>query len=374
MTSWFTGKAKKVSGAVATAMCALFASCAQLQPSRHAVLQAGAPSIELISVPGYGEKGMLKAKITNAAPGMKAAVYIYNNGWSNKPYWEPALSEIKPGGLLECDIATKGGDEFAVKIAVFVVPGDFKAPLIEGAAVLPEILARQAAASAIYQRHIIDFAGKKWMYSSSDDLMGPGPNYFTKHPNDIFTDAQGRLHLRITKREGKWYSSAVVLMDRCGYGKYVFYVDGRFDLLDKNTVVGLFTWDNNAPQANYREIDIEFSRWGSDTFDNTQFVIQPFKDEGNAKRFDIKMEGKETSVHYFDWRPEKISFLSAYGENYKTPAKADIICKWEYSGKDLPETGAEKLIINFWQMDGKPPSDGRDAEVIIRDFKFIPAK
>jgi hypothetical protein len=41
----------------------------------------------------------------------------------------------------------------------------------------------------------------------------------------------------------------------------VFTIDSRVDLLDRNIVLGLFTWDTYAPQYNYREIDFEFSRW-----------------------------------------------------------------------------------------------------------------
>ncbi len=44
-------------------------------------------------------------------------------------------------------------------------------------------------------------------------------------------------------------------------------------------------WDNKAPAQNYRELDIEFARWGQATADNAQYVVQPYQHAGNLLRF-----------------------------------------------------------------------------------------
>ena len=35
--------------------------------------------------------------------------------------------------------------------------------------------------------------------------------------------------------------------------------------------------------------------------------------------------------------------------------------------------GNEKYVINLWQASGMDPSNGQEAEVIVKRFEFIPA-
>ncbi|HDT15526.1 MAG TPA: hypothetical protein ENN55_04885 [Firmicutes bacterium] len=354
---------------------AAFFSCVTPPEKKEKGLITGPPVIELLDVPDHGQKGVLTGRIKNLdGGGYNAAVYVYKNGWYNKPFWKPCESEIKNDGSFSCDITTEAGDEFASKIAVFAVKKGIKPRLLAGEKKLPASLYEESAAGREYQRMYIDFSGYKWVVSSSKTLMGPGPNYFSEHPEDIFVDEKGYLHLCISKRGGKWHSSAIVLSESLGYGKYVFYVRGRIDRLDKNTIVGLFTWDNNAPQNKYREIDIEFSRWGMDAYDNTQFVVQPHKEAENIRRFNIEIKETEDTAHVFEWKRESIYFQSAYiSAPFKKPSKKDIIYSWKCTSPDIPPKGREKVILNFWLLDGKAPSDGMETEVVITGFEFIPA-
>jgi hypothetical protein len=50
------------------------------------------------------------------------------------------------------------------------------------------------------------------------------------------------------------------------------------DAFDPNVVLGLSTWDDNAP-PNYREIDIEFGRMDHPAY-NAQYVLQPWQPAG----------------------------------------------------------------------------------------------
>ena len=80
---------------------------------------------------------------------------------------------------------------------------------------------------------------------------------------DVWVDRESRLHLKISKRNDRWYAVEIISEKDFGYGEYSFYLSSRVDLLDKNVVLGLFTWDDNTfiTDAN-SEIDIEFARWG----------------------------------------------------------------------------------------------------------------
>lgn len=217
---------------------------------------------------------------------------------------------------------------------------------------------------------VLSFSGYKWIVKSSETPVGPGPNYFLDSSENVWVDEKGQLHLRITERNGRWYCAEVISEKSFGYGKYIFYLASRVDQLNENIVVGLFTW-SDSPEYNHREIDIEFSRWGQPTNDNAQFVVQPWDRPRNIRRFNVQLNG-DYSTHSFDWRSESISFQSLHG-HYSTPPDNSymIIESWDYTGEDIPRTGGENARINLWLLDGNPPSDSREAEIVIKKFEFI---
>ena len=131
--------------------------------------------------------------------------------------------------------------------------------------------------------------------------------------------------------------------------------------------MGLFTWDDTVPEYNYREIDIEFSRWGEETGYNSQYVVQPWYHAGNRHRFNMVLQG-DYSTHRFNWGSESIQFSSYQG---RAPNLGDEIETWLYNGTDVPPAGAGNARINLW-LYGTPPSDEQEVEVIIEAFEFAP--
>ena len=153
----------------------------------------------------------------------------------------------------------------------------------------------------------ITFAGYDWTVKNVHG--GPGPNDFSDSVEEVWVDENGYLHMEINYRNGKWYCSEVYLNSSLGYGTYVFVVDGRVDLLDKNIVLGLFTYETDT-----REIDIEYARWGDVNNDPGQFVIQPAGTTGNLYRYDLELStGTEVTTNLFDWRVEAISLKVIMG-------------------------------------------------------------
>ena len=102
----------------------------------------------------------------------------------------------------------------------------------------------------------IQFSGRSWTVKSIVSPVGPGPNYFSDTSEEVWVDGSGYLHMKIAFRDGNWHSSEVIGDDVLGYGTYTYTLGSRVDLLDRNTVVGMFTWDSSAPEFNFREIDI----------------------------------------------------------------------------------------------------------------------
>jgi hypothetical protein len=210
------------------------------------------------------------------------------------------------------------------------------------------------------------FSGYEWIAEGSDEnKISPGRNYFSCSDDNVWVDENGYLHLRITKREGKWYCAKVTLKESYSYNKYIFTVASRVDRLDRNVVGGLFTYLDDT-----NEIDIEFAKWGVKNNHDGQFIIQPAHNEGNSHHFKLKLR-RTYSTHVIDWKQDKIVFLSYRGPYQENPPKRKIISEWSYTGQDIPIDDEEKVMINLWLYNGVPPSDNKEAEMIISFFKIL---
>jgi hypothetical protein len=162
-------------------------------------------------------------------------------------------------------------------------------------------------------------------------------------------------------------------------------VETRVDALGPNMVLGLFTWDGDAPEHAYREIDFEFNPalenvLGCDCMPgNGQYVVQPVASgvcpgtscAEKMHRFDIDYTGPtDTTTHVMTWRPDAIDFRSSYG-TYPAPP-ANTIAAWSYAGPDNPPPGNEAPHANFWLRNGMAPVGGQGAEVVLSDFRHRP--
>jgi hypothetical protein len=73
--------------------------------------------------------------------------------------------------------------------------------------------------------------------------------------DNVWVDSRGRLHLKITKNNGRWECAGVILRGAKSYGQYTFRISTDADKLDENIVAVLFLYRNDE-----NEVDIEFSR------------------------------------------------------------------------------------------------------------------
>lgn len=209
----------------------------------------------------------------------------------------------------------------------------------------------------------ITWSGYVWETKSYAYQVGPGPNYFSDSIDNLWVDKDGKLHLKITNKNGKWYCPELGTKQSFGYGTYRFYTSSRIDNLNENVVVGLFTWDDTSSDYYNREIDIEFARWGNMAWPNLNYTVQPYGVEGNVRSTDIKMTGN-SSTHSFKWQSGSVFFQSV-----ENPSKT--MDSWTYSGSYVPPKGNEKVRINLWLMNGTPPSDNKEVEFIIDKFEFV---
>lgn len=206
---------------------------------------------------------------------------------------------------------------------------------------------------------VIRFSGYNWTVKSSTGRVGPGPNFFSNGPANVWIDSAG-LHLATSLENGRWTSSEVYLPRSLGYGEYTFQLAGRLDMLDSNAVFSPFLYETTS-----RELDIEFSRTLAAPT-SAQFVVQPYTHVGNRTVFPMSQE--EKSTHRIVWRADRVEFLSWNGWGAPTPA--NTLSSRTYSGPDNPPPGNERVHINLWLFDGKPPYSGRRDHVVVKSFVF----
>jgi len=309
-------------------------------------------------------------------------VYIKVGNWWTKPTYDHNKILLNNSSFT-CDITTGGNDQYASHFAVYLLPTDQKAPICGECTEcircleLPKIPFAIASIPetpfyGIPNNKYLSFSGYKWKIKQSDSPVGPGPNIFTSDKNHVWTDNEG-LHLTIKQKNNKWLCTEVINEKSLGHGLYVINTKGRVDLLDPFSVLGLFTWDSNAYDIFFREIDIEFARWGNpNDSTNAQYVVQPYNHPNNLQRFQIDLTDKENELtHFILWESKKLSFATYRGKfsNNQIPPLESLIFKWEYKG-NIPSCGDETFRFNMWLMDGKSPISNKNQEIIISNFKF----
>lgn len=332
--------------------------------------------IAVTFVPAQGSTTNLQGTVSNVDfDDFAVAVYIYVNGWWNKPTNATPLTPLSSSGNWSCDITTGGADAYATRIAAFLLPHDYAPPLLNGAANLPPELEAAAIDQVVSIRkspNAFHFSGYDWdVKTTGDFVFGPGPNVFSDRPENVWVDSEGKLHLRITHENGQWRCAEVISDQSFGYGTYRFYIDSIVDDLDENVVLGLFTWSDD-PAFSHREIDIEISRWQNAADPaNAQFVIQPYDTSGNLQRWTIPT-GTTPSTHSFSWEFDQIDFVSHGGAYNPIAPISPILSAWTYQGSDIPIPGGEQIRLNLWLVNGQPPVDGEEVEVVISRFVFVP--
>jgi hypothetical protein len=337
------------------------------------IIAAAIPTIELTSIPAYNSTDDLTGRIANVNPqDYHAAVFIFINGWWTKPFWDRSLTSIQPDGGWTCDITTGGIDETATRIAAFLVPKGVTPPRMSGqSAFPPEFLNAVVAQYEVIRPavfRVITFSGYEWLVKSGKMPLGPGPNYFSDSPDNVWVDHEGALHLKCMRKDDRWYCAEVVCLRSLGYGAYTFALKSEPSLPDRNAVLGLFTWDD-APAFHHREIDIEFSQWGQVNTPNAQYVVQPWDTPANITRFALATPCGPTR-HTVVWQRDRIAFSSVTAPPPRGANNERPIMQWTYAGADIPEPGDEHPRINLWLFQGKAPSDEREIEVVLTSFSF----
>lgn len=204
---------------------------------------------------------------------------------------------------------------------------------------------------------VLRWSGYDWTLKSG--IKGPGSNYW--NPNNTYVDSDGKLHLEINYKDGHWNCAELDSVKNFRYGRYTWVVSSQSLNLDKNIVLGLFTYTDDD-----HEIDIESGQWGNSSSDHLHFTCQP--DQTVTFVSPTSSYINATDVTYtFDWQPTYI-YYTARASNGK------IIANWYCTDtKDIPKVKA-KVMMNLWLQHSVPPSNDKPVEVIISSFHWSSVK
>lgn len=231
-------------------------------------------------------------------------------------------------------------------------------------------------AADLAAQRTLDFSGYEWLIRRSDGPEGPGPNVFLDNRRTVWVDEEGALHLRIWNRDRAWYTAEVRLQESLGYGTYHFTTAGTLRFESPEVILGLFLYDHDAPDEFFREIDIEYGRFGNPAAPEAQFAVQPFDAPGNRHAFMLPgekaLEPDQVMTHAFRWTAGELVFRVALGDHRDLFVLADddprMVSGWVLSGDAVPEPGTETVHINLWLYQGDRPAV--EHEVVIASFRF----
>jgi hypothetical protein len=339
-------------------VCSLLNSCGHLASQAH-------PSIEFTAVPeadwgGSGIVEKLAGRVTGAKKGERIVLLAKSGSWWVQPDDRTAFTTIQPDSTWQRPVHL--GTEYA---ALLVDPG--YAPSTTGA--LP--IAGGAVAAVATVRALpgplapkkIRFSGYEWDVRQMPSDGGGAPH--ANSAANVWTDANGWMHLRISHDASGWSCAEVNLPRSLGYGSYTFVVRPapRFE---PGTVLGLFTYDHFEPGQDHREMDIELSRWGDPAIKNAQFVIQPYYVPANVFRFMSPPQVKLT--HSFRWEAGRVSFKSVQ----EGPGMSSRVIAEHVFTSGIPSPGQESIHLNLYIYGRSRTPQHNGVEVVIEKFQYLP--
>jgi hypothetical protein len=239
------------------------------------------------------------------------------------------------------------------------------------------------------------FSGYQWKYKNADNPVGPGPNRFSGTSDFAWVDANGKLHLKIAKKNNFWTCSEIVSTKVFGYGTYIMTCENDVSIFDKHVVFGFFTWDSYSFQTQGNsEIDVEFSRWGNENDSNLlSYSAQPvwFSTPGpyperTHKPVVATKYMKQPMTYMMKWTPEGVYWESYEGYNYPGVNK---VSEWKFDNTNISRKKIEgsnvsnpivvpapsdstNVRFNLWLVNSPKPSNEAEHEVIISSFKYTP--
>lgn len=223
-------------------------------------------------------------------------------------------------------------------------------------------LAVSALVFPVNEANAFPWSGFEWtLKDSGDNAVGPGPNVFSG--DNVFVDAQNRLHMLIEDEDGDgvWRSSEIISTRTVGYGTYTMTLETPIRSFHNQAVLGFFTWSN---QGDNSELDVEVARFQGTGPNAPRLVhaVQP-----RTSHYPIPTTWTGASFHQLVWTRQRATFTSRPLAGGAAPIQSTF-------NNPLRPLSTTNLRINFWLRAGTAPAGATSPlEVIIRNVTYTPS-
>jgi hypothetical protein len=328
------------------------------------------PSIEFNKIPVAAVRDLdnmdtIQGRVIGVRPEQRIVLYAKTEGrWRIQPFArDPLFTKIQ--GDSRWKNVTHLGEEYAALLVdpSYSPPQTTEALPSTGGAVAAVAVVKGQPADPSSPHKILHFSGYDWLVRDLLSYRGGSINSFD--PANAWTDANGALHLRVTKNQDGWSCAEVHLTRSLGYGTYLFVLRD-ISHLESPVVLSLFTWDGMGTDLNRQELDIEMSQWGVPNGVNAQYVVQPYYLPTNVVRFNAPAG---VLTHAFRWEPGQVTFTTYAGA--QLTGRAHPLNQHVFTAH-VPVPGGEVARINLYVFVwGKIPLQ-RENEIVVEKFKYYP--
>ena len=325
------------------------------------------PAVVIVEVPPAAEGGpdrtvQISGRVHGARPGDRIVLFAKSGLWYVQPFDTKPFTTIREDGTWTT--STHLGTEYA---AMLVRAGYEPPPTVETP---PPIGGRVIAATRVTgsgdvsqpRPRTVSFSGYEWTVRRAPSERG-GLNQYAE--DNVRVGDDGALHLFVTQQDGVWSSAEATLTRTLGYGTYTFTVRDTGPL-DPAALLTFYTYDEEGPAENFREMAIALRRPDARGRLGGQYILQPNYVAANVARF-VVPPGLVT--HSLRWEPGRVVFATTRGRR-PTPAGSNGIQQEFTVG--VPSTGKERVRIALYYFRNAPLPPQRNVEVVIDRFQHFP--
>lgn len=301
---------------------------------------------------GSALNDIIEGRVSGAAPGLKIALYAKTGKWWVQPLVDQPLTDLRP------DFSWTNATHLGTHYAALLVKDGYRPQ--NALDVLPQTDENVRAVAVVPgaaqpPSHMADFAGYRWRLRDAPSSRG-GKNDYSS--SNISVDEKGAMHLRIAKTDKDWSCAEASLTRNFGYGTYEMVVRG-LDTLEPFAVFDMFTYDYASGAQHNREMNIEFSRWGSPTLKNAQYVLQPYYVAANVHRFTAPAGTLTFSLR---WEQDRATFRTLRG--------ASLVSEQIFTA-GVPTPGIESMRVALYIFRSNIAKVERPMEVAIERFSYF---
>jgi hypothetical protein len=335
----------------------------------HSQKAPSVPTIAFTKIPPAAQGGRervdtIAGRVVGAHPGQQIVVYARSGPWWVQPWPDKPFIPIQADDTW--GTSTHLGFEYA---AMLVELGYHPPPTMDvapsqGGSVVAVTIVKGTGAPQLAPITPLRFSGYDWEVRTISADRGGLNNLYDA--DNAWTDASGALHLRIKKKDGRWSCAELEMTRSLGYGTYNVVVRDTTHL-EPAAVLSMNTFDDWGGDQHYRELDIEFGRWGdASSKNNAQYGVQPFYVPGNVAPFTLP---RGTFTHSMRWESGRASFKTVRGSAMQPGAP--VVSEHVFAS-GVPSPGQEKFQMLFYVVASEKSPLQKENEVVVEKFEYLP--